>query len=871
MNAVNSKKNISANILKQSPGKGKFQFTVNIKDRHNSIFSVILPGKSSTVSILKHRIAQARGIQPHLQKLIFNTTNLSEGVPICNYGITHGSTILLVTPGGARRRIPKKLELGVFTKASSFNIEIKSDQSLGELKRKIMNLFLLQINGNTYGDHNMKKKLWNLGIKQGTVVTIDFQGAGLIKAVPRGEEKPNQKKAKSRKSRSKSSKKRDKNSKLIFPEDRKEKKARDDQDKKKFIERELRRYIMEKQKYIEKEKKKFKEEKKKFMDEKKELMKKEREQILEEVKKDWIQKQKDKWLAEEKKKWLKEERGDQSNVKENNWEKVVNENINLEQFNIHSPVAANQAQLNETFQSPTRRDLSGNEGYNSVKQSFISTDRDTLKKADHHQKKVLQSPGFKPMRFIKLVIQSEQNQNFNFSFSSADSILDIKEKLHKYTAVPIKDQILQYADVALDNQMTIEEIGLVDNSIITMKRISTFKQNIEFKSKEKEVAVRKTEESQKVPKNLEGNKILSKGPKITVTIEENTGMRSNYICQEEETVADLQKKWYKSRTGGDESNPIAITLNGLILDEDVTLKEQGITSGTNLKAIIISRPPTAQFEDQEELYSMTNDYESVYSEYEFTPIEIPRGVAQVGKSPLEQLPTSPSGDNRVKFDSTKIRTEVKESHYTHFQKKVITSTNPSFIASNVYNNPTMKKVPNIQTLKAAPKKLSRSSKYISQQAPIKITDDINTNHSNKKWTYVSSKREISKAYTEFGGGKFNEKEMKTEERPDDISTIGINVQPKKNSKALKIPEKRLKNATLWMKLVNGKKYSVRFDLDKTVFDLKSYVEQVVCISRYTMRLMLGDVELEDEKTLMAQGAKDGDEVDIVIGSTEENE
>lgn len=171
--------------LSRSKSKGKFQFTVNIKDRHNSIFSVILPGKSSTVSILKHRIAQARGIQPHLQTLIFNTTSLSEGVPICNYGITHGSTILLVTPGGSRGRVPKNLELGVFTSPSSFNLEVKSDQSLGELKRKIMNLMLLKINGNTYGDLNMKKKLWNLGIKEGTMVTIDFQGASKIKAQPK--------------------------------------------------------------------------------------------------------------------------------------------------------------------------------------------------------------------------------------------------------------------------------------------------------------------------------------------------------------------------------------------------------------------------------------------------------------------------------------------------------------------------------------------------------------------------------------------------------------------------------------------------------------------------------------------------------------
>lgn len=822
---MNQASNNTANIdMKRSGSKGKFQFTVNIKDRHNSIFSVILPGRSSTVSILKHRICQARGIQPHLQTLIFNTTTLSEGVPICNYGITHGSTILLVTPGGSKSRIPKNLELGVFTDASSFNIEVKSNQTLGELKRRIMNLMLLKINGNTYGDHTMKKKIWNMGIKQGTVVSIGFQGASKIKATARRSSGDTSNFAQAGKGGQQ-------------PE------------------------VPKLQFYS-----------------KKESVPQQKPQITSPGLKP---------------------NDDGDNVFKVKIEepqlRTVSNTTDQEQADQEGNSRKRSLNPSQDVQSPQLPQLA--EKMTSPQQSNLSTDRAPVNPSSaEYQKKVLQSPSFKVAKYVKLIIQTEQNQNFTFSFIIEEKIRDIKKKLHKYTAVPIDDQILQFQGVALEDSKSIEESNLSESSIILMKRISTFKQQIS-----------KTVEPVQPPKpslqstTLTPTIVKPQEKPIMVTVEENSGMRSNYICDKNDTIYTLQKKWYKTRFGGDDTNPIAITLNGLILDEEATLVEQGIRNGTNLKAILISRPvtPIATRGLAPPLETIQNDDNESVSEMEFTPIEKPN-VTHISKSPLESLPKSqyPMDQDNYQPPAHQGQGQTTTSHYINFQstttklgqngiqtstfeaqKTTTLTSSGGYVHSNkmITKPVTIEKTQQITSEKTIPQNPLVSSKYVTSGG-LQITSDMKQVNVGKKAPELPpkpkavlppskwrSKPIANKAFTEFGGGKFNDDDDEMEETPDDISCIGINVMPKKNSKALKIPQNRLKNASLTISLVTGQSYSVRFDLDKRGIDLKAYLEQVVCISRNTMKLMFKGNELEDGNMLMNQGVKDGDKINILIG------
>lgn len=521
----------------------------------------------------------------------------------------------------------------------------------------------------------------------------------------------------------------------------------------------------------------------------------------------------------------------------------------------------NQVQVNQAILSP--RDRLPQSNPSSSNQGFVSPEKGSHNSSEY-QKKALQSPSFKVAKYVKITIQTEQNQNFTFGFLVDEKVLDIKKKLHKYTAVPVEDQILQYHGVALDDSMTIEEVGLGEGSVITMKRISTFKQSINFQAEKKE----KTEFLQSTV--MTPTVITPKQKPIMVTVEENTGMRSNYMVNEEETILELQKKWYKARTAGDDSNPIAITLNGLILDEDATLKEQGIRNGAHLKAILISRPVTPIGRR-----GLINDeIPDDQSELEFTPIEVPKHITQVTKSPLESLPKA----NLAQIETTafhKTLPPVKvDSHYINFQSQAVTSPKHQIHSSTFGNTITQQSdifksqqitttvVKTTEEVKTSPTR-AIPSKYISQNQGIKITSDAqNKGGVTRRW----SPRPVAKAYTEFGGGKFDDKQESVEDNPDDISTIGINLQPKKNSEALKIPQNRLKNASLSMVLVNGKSYEVRFDLDKTSYDLKCYVEQVVCISRNTMVLIYNGAELKNDQVLEEQGVSDGDQIKIFIGA-----
>jgi len=131
---------------------------------------------SDTIDTIKKKVAEAQGIEPGKQQLLFSGTILEDQEKISKYGIIAQSTLFLVIITDTQSEIIQAMEVKIACGEKEMSLKVTKTNTIGNIKDMIVKnmggdiaTMILMFKGQKLSDH---KKLEEINIKDKDVIQL---------------------------------------------------------------------------------------------------------------------------------------------------------------------------------------------------------------------------------------------------------------------------------------------------------------------------------------------------------------------------------------------------------------------------------------------------------------------------------------------------------------------------------------------------------------------------------------------------------------------------------------------------------------------------------------------------------------------------